>query len=104
MKAEQAQTVAEIRERSYNATTYGINDGQSVNDRATLLQIVDSQAAEIAAKAETIETNAKYTISIQSELMMSKIEIERLTQDRDTLTERLRHANEALAGIGIGGY
>jgi predicted nucleic acid-binding Zn-ribbon protein len=128
MTPEQAQTVAEIRERHKYASKYAalVASGKDAHeDRAALLQIIDSQAAEIAAKAKTIETNAKYAISIQGELMAAKVEverlntennarslaldaarseIERLTKECGTLSERLRHANDALTSIGIEGY
>jgi len=122
MTPEQAQTVAEIRA----AMKAGVLVHSDVSAYLkTAMQIIDSQAAEIAAKAKTIETNAKYAISIQGELMAAKVEverlntennarslaldaarseIERLTKECGTLSERLRHANDALTSIGIGAY
>jgi len=89
MTQEQAQTVAEIRERSYNATTYGINDGQSVNDRATLLQIIDSQTAE--NERLNTENNAR-SLALDA----ARSEIERLTKEREILREAWEAVNDYL--------
>lgn len=55
MTPEQAQTVAEIRERKYFETTRAAAVNKLLRDRQELLQIIDSQAAEIERlKSEAI--------------------------------------------------
>lgn len=55
MKAEEAQTVAEIRERN---ESYGVGSLQGNADIRNLLEIVDSQAQTIAEqRKEIVELN-----------------------------------------------
>lgn len=55
MTTEQAHTVAEIRNRNYFQTTRGTAINKLLSDKQELIQIIDSQAAEIERlKSEAI--------------------------------------------------
>ncbi len=92
MTPEQAQTVAEIRERKYFETTRAAAVNKLLRDRQELLQIIDSQAAENGRLKE--ELRLVYVEIINLTTVEQKIEVFQRIVDGRAEFDRIKAGKE----------